>query len=299
MKNTFSTSTLFFAFLLFPSLLLAQDLSKRGLELRAHYPLKVNSTDVTGNYDSIRYGNHIFGDSSILSKGCARINDTCLIETPQIDDMNDNAFAIRVDFKMVGFGGPIVIAGKGYRYLGVASSGFGQFGIKTGSQEETIYNDVQLELNQWYTATVIHNTADLVTEVYLDDKFIAQKVQALNHPANDNIISNIDFSRGYSFNGYIRNLQVYSADLLKASDGEDLSFNRLKVFPNPATSELNIGTIITPGMGYQITDMQGRSIEKDALLHNTLAIDALQPGVYLLSIYEEETLVKRGRFVKD
>lgn len=299
MKNSFSTIVFFLVLLLFPMCLLAQDLSKRGLELRAHYPLRVNSTDVTGNYDSIRYGNHIFSDSSILSMGCARINDTCLIETPQIDDLNDNAIAIRVDFKMVGFGGPIVIAGKGYRYLGVASSGLGKFGIKTGSQQETIYDDVQLELNKWYTATVIHNTADLVTEVYLDDKFIAQRIQALNHPTNDNIISNIDFSRGYSFNGYIRNLQVYSTDLLKASDGADPGIANLRVFPNPAVSELKLGVTIVQGMNYRITDMKGRSIQSGALLNSTIAIDGLTQGMYLLSIYEQDVLVNRGRFVKN
>lgn len=267
--------------------------------MKAHYPLAANGVDLTGNYDSMRYGNHLFIDSSILSKGCARINDTCLIETPQIDAMNNEAFAIEVEFKMIRFGGAIVQAGKGYRYLGLATTGTGNFGMKTGSQIEDIFVNVQLVLDQWYSATILHNTADSVTEVYLDGKFIVEKKQYLDHPSNDNIIANIDFSRGFALSGYLRNLKVYSGDNLLASVKSGLDATPLVVWPNPATSAVRIDIPIEEGITYTMADINGRVIEEAVYQSNVLSIDEMLPGLYFLSIYNKGYLVHRGRFIKE
>lgn len=285
--SLFSSSTLF-----------SQDLIERGMVLKAHYPLKSDGVDATGNYGDVTYGNHVFVDSSILSKGC-RLNDTCLIETPQIDDLNDNAFAIQIDFKIKQFGGSIIQAGKGYRYLGLGTTGTGLYGYKTGSTIEEILDARQLQLNQWYTGTIIHNTANSLTEVYLGAKLVDEKKQYLEHPENDNIISNIDFSRGYAFNGYLRNLKVYTADKLLASVGDLSATTELSIFPNPTASLISINAPVNPGVNVTISDIHGRVLVKT--IHNNHPIDVsqLSTGVYLVKLYENGYLTKRGRFVKE
>ena len=208
-----------FSLLLFivPLSILAQNLEDRNLEIKASYPLKSDGVDSTGNYGEISFGDHKFIDGSILSKGCVKINDTCLIVTPQIDALLDKAFAIQIEFKISKFGGAIIQAGNGYRYLGMATTGTGNFGMKTGSQKETIFNDVQLVLDKWYMATILHNTADSMTEVFLGNKLIGTLKQYLDHPTTDNQISNIDHSRGIAFSGYLKNLRVLSSSDLKPS----------------------------------------------------------------------------------
>lgn len=296
MKNNLCKSVAVLILFLCPVVLLAQDLKQRGLVLKADYPLISNGVDLTGNYGPMSYGNHVFEDSSILSKGC-RLNDTCLIETPPIDAMNDQAFAFRIEFKIKSYGGAIMQAGKGYRYLGLATTGAGKFGMKTGSQKEEIFA-TSLNLNEWYSATAIHNTADSVTEVYLNDKLITTKKQYLDHPIDDNVISNIDFSRGYAFSGHLRNFKVYSTDELLPSSNEEIQFQAFNISPNPATTYLRIDVPLKSTITYTISDIRGSIIDDSAYNQSAIKIDELQPGMYLLSVYEDGFLLNRGKFIK-
>lgn len=278
-------------------LLSAQNLDWRGYTLKAHYPLADNGQDKTGNYDSMSYGNHTFEDSSILSKGC-RLNDTCLIETPQINALNDVAFAMKIDFKIKVYGGSIIQAGKGYRYLGLATTGTGNFGYKTASQQEHILNEITLNKDQWYTATILHNTTDSLTEVFLDNQKVAEMKQYLNHPSNDNIISNIDFSRGYAFNGHLRNLRVYTTNTLTSTRDNVFGQSQVKISPNPVSSHLNIEMLSSQNTSYSILDMSGRVLKSSTLTDNSVSVQSLEAGLYVFMIYQNGAVIHKEKFIK-
>ncbi|MGY8954552.1 MAG: T9SS type A sorting domain-containing protein [Flavobacteriales bacterium] len=274
----------------------AQNLEWRGLTLQAHYELLEDGIDKTGNYGTAIYGNHKFEDGGILSKGC-RLNDTCLISSPQIDALNDPAFAIQVEFKANAFGSSIIMAGRSYRYLGMGTNSSGNFTVKTGSLIENTFFDVTLELDKWYLCTAIHNTQDSISEFWLDGKLLGTWKQFLNHPANDNAVANIDYSRGWAFDGHLKNLKVYSTNNLVSTEKLDL-LNNFQVSPNPATNTLNVNLPMTEQVSYAIVDMKGVVISDGELLDQSIDISGLQPAIYYLRITNGDNSTGVKKFIK-
>jgi hypothetical protein len=299
MKRTYCKLIVLLTLALTSSSLKAQDLTWRGLELKADYKLITNGQESTGNYDSMTYSGNIF-DDGILSRNCLSVsfNDTCIIKTAQITAMNDPAFAIQVEFKANRFGGAIIQAGLGYRYLGMATTGTGQFGIKTGSQKETIFEETVLNLDEWYSASLVHNTVDSVTEVYLNNKLIHTVKQYLNHPANDNEIANNDYSRGYAFSGHLRNLRVYSTNVLTSIKESKHQVGNLDIYPNPSNTNIQIASIAESNITYTITDCYGKELDNNSFRNESIDVQDLSSGMYTLSIFKDNTLYKRGKFVK-
>ncbi len=81
--------------------------------------------------------------------------------------MNDTAFAIQMDFRLSSLGKPIIVAGHGYRYLGLETHNDGMLFLRTcsGSKGENDIEDVFLNEDVWYNAMFIHKTIDSVTHV--------------------------------------------------------------------------------------------------------------------------------------
>ena len=73
----------------------------------------------------------------------------------------------------------------------------------------------------------------------------------------------------------------------------------LQVYPNPATSELNIETAVedhTVAYIYSYTGAFMRTIELDKDI-NTISIDALTPGMYVIVVNNDDE-VYRQKFIK-
>ena len=65
------------------------------------------------------------------------------------------------------------------------------------------------------------------------------------------------------------------------------------IFPNPARSELNIQDFDFDG--YRLINMQGRLIKEllNAPTDNTISIEDLQPGIYILELINKHTLYRQ------
>ncbi len=280
--------------------LCSQNLDLSDFELKAHYELSSNGLDLTGNYDSIELELPIFSFGGILSRGCyvfsSNGGDSCLIETPQIYAMNDLKFAIQIDFRLLSFNEPIIQAARGYRYLGLETNSSGNLVLKTSGNEEDEISNVVLELDTWHSATLVHNTLDSITQVYLDEELVFTKKKYLNHPEDENEISNSNFASGNAFFGYWKNLRVYSTDNI--SSNSNINQPLLNIFPNPANSFLSIETPLIGQINYSIFDIAGRCIKKSNLNNNRINIVSLKPGIYILTISIDGSFLNKSKFIK-
>lgn len=71
------------------------------------------------------------------------------------------------------------------------------------------------------------------------------------------------------------------------------------LYPNPANDMLNVQTPATiKGMAYHILDISGREVVAGVFNESRIEISNLLPGVYLLSVMDEEGNVSVQRFMK-
>lgn len=102
-------------------------------------------------------------------------------------------------------------------------------------------------------------------------------------------------------------LRCYSDDLLDIQNASDCStilstgswnFSQpLKIFPNPAVNSLHITGLEIPQFAYRIFDCTGALRQQGYSGSETLNIQGLKPGVYILET-EQESLRRHTRFVK-
>lgn len=267
----------------------AQDLDLSDFELKANFPLSSDGVDASGHYGDMKLTTPFFDYGGIFSWGCwvgtSGTKDSCLIATQQIDALNERAFVIQLDFSLSTLGLPIFQAGSGYRYLGLQTSTSGTLKLKTGSQAEEEIEDVTLNVDEWYTATVIHNTHDSTTKVYINDELVYTKKKFLDHPANDNIISNTDYSRGKAFFGYWKNLKVYSTDNILSVEDDEIISETARICPNPAHSFIRLNMDFRDNTDYFISNSLGARVLSGKLNSNkSIDIQDLPTGVYNLRI---------------
>lgn len=277
----------------------AQTFDVSDMTLKANYPLSSNGTESTGNYGNMSLSNPTFLDGAIYSPGCyvndVGSGDSCLIETPQIDALNDLVYAIQVDFKATNFGKTIIMAGNSYRFLGIETNSNNKLVLRLDGNY-TI-NDVTLQPNQWYNIALKHNTIDSMTHVFLDNQLIFSQKKFLFHPQNDTKISNTDFGLGKAFEGYLKNLKVYSTNTITSINSiENVISN---VYPNPAIETIQLQTNNNfDAKMYLIFSADGKLVQHDNYSTSTIALKNLTAGVYSIQIVDKNhQLIGTSQFI--
>ena len=82
---------------------------------------------------------------------------------------------------------------------------------------------------------------------------------------------------------------------------DDVNSDQLKVYPNPASEELQLAGIELSGFDFQITDITGRVVQTGALVQNenTLDISSLSEGMYQLTLINSNKLEGTVKFLKN
>ena len=280
----------------------AQNLDLSSFDLIANYELSTNGDDLTGTQSAIVLENPVFSFDGIWSRGCTSttptVVDSCLIITPEISELDDNAFAIQTDFRASEFGKPIIYAGTANRYLGLETNSNGELLIVINNFVEGTITDLNIQLNEWYNIAVVHNRSDLVTKVYFENELIFTKELELNQPSGNNFISNADFGNSNTFTGYIKNLKIYSTNGV-VSIFEINNGNEVGVFPNPTDATLNFELPKNNNLEYIIYDINGRTIEQAIMNDNSLNVKNLQTGLFTIILYQEGEILGAARFIKN
>jgi len=265
----------------------------------ANYPLEINLDEVNGNYsDVILSGNPTPpsppSPGNPLCENGIYLNSENgqMIGTPNIGALNETDFTISVDFRAAGFGGyysPIIIAGYGYRWIGICTNGDGNIGMKWNNSNIS-YSSTVLTPNQWYNArlTFSNNTAYL----FLDGVLIYSVVTgALMTNAEYNFITN-DFSNGGAFNGCIRNLIISNSTVnLGSPETFTITVNpspdaTVSASPNPICVGKTLSLNASGGVSYSWSGPIGySSTQQNPTIAN---IQLNQAGVYTVAVTSSE-----------
>lgn len=288
------------AFLLFTtSILQAQDLS--NFQVVANYTLIDTDEDAMGNYEPIELVNAPYqGADGVFSYGGYLFDivdfDSTLIETPNLDILDTTSFAFQVEFKTDSLvpNKPIIVAGGLWRYLGAHVNTDNSIrALHNGSYHDT--SSDPLNLNQWYTLTLIHDSeGDGNSQIYLDGTMIFEMAGQLNRPKGDTEISNTHFGQGNAHRGWWRNLKVYGPGMASGLSDQQQA-EPLDAFPNPFCSEIHLSDPALLGSSYSLYDMQGKLIKQGVLEQLSLEVPNSPNGTYLLQVIspDQKTYIKK------
>ena len=282
----------------------SQVLNLGDLVLKAHYPLSEDGVEITGNTLPIPLENPNFNYGGIRSIGCYsgfdNYGDSCLIQTPLIESINDDKFAIQIDFKINNAEVnlmPIIIGGSSYRFVGLEVHSDSVLVMLTNNVERNIIEGVNLRPNVWYNAVIIHNKTDSTTEVYLNHNLVHTKKVHLNYPNYDAKVLNSSFSSGKAFNGCWKGLKFYSKNYM-TSTKEEKNEPTLKVYPNPSYGILFLEKRNESIASCVITDIGGRVVFEGSGVYNWIDVNSLVQGCYFLTIHNKVGVNETIRFVK-
>jgi hypothetical protein len=187
--------------------------------LIAHYPLITDGVDSTGLNPSMNLQNTPFENGGIYCNGVYAISsnpDYYLAQTPPINSFKFESFSISMDFfvseKRTQ---PVWIIGSSCRWLG--------FYLYADGTVTLLYNNSNFlttsktySLSEWHNAKISYDGT--TANIFLDN-ILAGSLKfgngyvPLNYSGcgtSDTEIGTTNYSNGEVFEGYVRNLEVYS-----------------------------------------------------------------------------------------
>ena len=138
------------------------------------------------------------------------------VRTPDISSLDSTDFMFEIEFRLTAFprstrGAPAIMAGNGWRWIGIYVSPSGTVGLKYNNSNH-IWSKTNIKIATWYSAVVMYERGRLL--LLLDGVVIHQAtLPTLNTGNNKNFTTN-DFSNGLAHHGCIRRLRIWNdADL--------------------------------------------------------------------------------------
>lgn len=250
-------------------------------QVQASYPLMTDLLDATNTYGpAVLYG---------APPPAAPANGVCLngiyyyspggqdIRTPVIASLNTNDFEMNVEFTLAGlpaFQGPVLMAGTGWRFLGIYVQANGTVGLKYNNSNFTWSNTV-LSVGPWYLASVKYENGTV--ELHLNGHLIHQaSIGVLNTSTNFNFCTN-DYSNGGAFYGCIRNLVIANDTTLgRAASSTNFAFG----CDGLAQTGVGIPTLGNLAFGVQANNVPAVS----PLVFHVFGISMNNPGLDLTGL---------------
>jgi hypothetical protein len=233
------------AFLVFMKTVFAQSLT-----LIAHYPLKTNTNDTTGNNTPMELINTPFQEGGIYCTGNYLGyggHDSCHACTPPITNFNFESFSVSAKFKVSEFPSnrkPVFVCGEWSRWLAYYLQPDSTIAMKYNNNHY-LTSTVAYTLDTWHEATITY--IDTVAKLYLDDSLaLSFKLETIHSAKDaDKKIGITDFSEGLTFKGIFSDLRIYAGDVYtKVSETPFISttgsYLLSQNYPNPFNAATTI-----------------------------------------------------------
>jgi hypothetical protein len=179
----------------------------------ARYTLYNTNVDATGINEEITLKNAPYqADGSVYSNGVYPYPDASVgstIQTPNLSSFNFKNFYLSFDFKVNSVPAsrkPIIIGGSSYRWIGVNIESNGTISMLWNNSNFT-YSSKTISVGTFNTAVIKYNGS--VAELYLNGTLACSQSFNLVSGGDANFL-NINYSNGTAFQGYLRNINVYS-----------------------------------------------------------------------------------------
>jgi len=214
----------FISLLVVLSLMLAQiyeisgaDAGNAVLVPIANYTLNRTAVDSTGIQSNITLKNAPYqSDGSVYSNGIYPYPDASTgstIETPMLSSFDFNNFRVSVNFKITSLpsrSSPIIIGGSSYRWIGANIEPNGTVSLLWNNYNIT-YSSKYVSVGSFNNITISYNGA--LAELYINGVLACSQAFTLINGRDANFL-NINYSNGTAFQGYLRNLEIYSTPSL-------------------------------------------------------------------------------------
>lgn len=175
----------------------------------AHYPLRQDGEDTTGNNAPMQLENAPFQEGGVYCNGIYLYGgtDACFISTPDLQGFDFQSFSIVVNFMTTEFRYmPVVVGGRSARWIA--------FYLGKDGSTDLMYNNHNImncattyRLNTWHEAILTYDGT--TGRLYLDRQLGCMVDFQIDSSFNDRDISTTDFSNAAVFKGVLRDLQIY------------------------------------------------------------------------------------------
>jgi hypothetical protein len=199
------------------------------IEVIADYPLILNLTDSTGNFNDVFVeGNPVSptlptAGSPLCSNGIYVIEPNGQnIQTPIMSRLDITNFEIEVEFNVTLLPSasaarprmPIIMGSKFARWLGIYIDSNGNMGFKHNNDVNNyVWSSTAISgIGVWNSSRITYSKGDV--DLYLNNQLIlSQNVGPLNTFQNTFNFTVTDFSEGNPFHGCIRNLVISTSPI--------------------------------------------------------------------------------------
>lgn len=194
---------------------------------------------------------------------------------------------------------------------------YGTFGSNISNGELTLnasgadkYKTTNLSLGKWMHLAMVR-TKDSV-RYFVDGQLVSTGVSGFNGSstyANPNLVLGSDRKGDRKFyHGKLDDIVIYSCALNAqqidslyhannfVSSADAPTRQSFSIYPNPATSEIKINTAHGGQNAYRILNINGAVLQKGVVLDNSIPIEKLAPGIYLISLNGQKG--RRQKFIK-
>jgi len=191
--------------------------SVRAQKLIADYPLLSDLKDATSNNGPVTLKGNPTPPAAPANGVCHNgkywyATNGQDIRTPNLSSLNSTDFMFEIEFRLTALptstlGFPVIMAGNGWRWIGIYVSGSGAVGLKYNNSNH-VWSKTILKAGQWYSAVVMYDSG--ACKLYIDGLVAySATLPTLNTGSNLNFTTN-DFSNGRAFYGCIRRFRIYN-----------------------------------------------------------------------------------------
>ncbi len=262
--------------------------NNRSEGMIAHYPMDINASDTTWNFDPMTLNNTPFKDGGVYCNGVYRDGQTsnwCNAETPVLPDSIFKSFTVSVKFKVDSppasdgflFGRPLIVGGDDYRWIGcnlmpdtTVLLFFNNGGLTlSGELVNLIPSKQHFALNTWQEITISYDSSDSIGKLYLNGTFACSGSLHLIHgAAHDRTFSITNYGNGGVFKGLLKDLEIYSTvltptEVRSSHIGVPAAFQLDQNYPNPfnPSTTINYRLPMNTFVTLKVFDILGRKVE--------------------------------------
>ncbi len=152
------------------------------------------------------------------------------------------------------------------------------------------------------------NVGVLGTPIVLNDSFLIAHhadeskysigLCTANAPENGEVFLKIPYTHGNKIEfDLIVNAKHFTVDVNLATKNTDIKEPVYVLYPNPAQSILRVSGLVKPS-GFEVYTLTGKRLIQQRNETNSIDISALDNGMYLLKIYQEDSTVVCRQFIK-
>lgn len=173
----------------------------------AFYPLQTDANDTSGHFGPMTLVNTPFTNGGIYCDGQYIVTSA---NTPALTNLDFSGFIIAAEFMVTNaaWTSPVFVGGNLWRW--------GGFFVRSDGMVGLLYNGaisgaptLPYATNQWHQAVLRYAETNQTFEIYLDGRLAEQRQVAIE-PHDDRTLSVSHYGNGTTFNGYLRNLQIYN-----------------------------------------------------------------------------------------